>query len=609
MSGKEINIKGIKKEKYLENFAKALPVIFAASDTRKLVKAASDGDLERYKEALRAYKWKRTMDYNMVLVILSVIVAAAQAVINYASEHNGELDDDSKELGDLVEKILGNSLFSKLCNYIGEGNGESIKSTLENNLPQYLTLLKRLSGDLYGKKDDAFMKRAGDITRWIMSEKHIRQKLLPYITNAMDPKFGGAIKRGLNKKPKTPEDNRRIELDPGVRGTITEQLQEIFNECLTRAASQTVDDAMYDFLSKYDTKGKALYTNDVNKSYPGCKTFTVTDAKNVIFVASDKGDLRMFFNPATFKNMKTDDLYAEGQQCIEKYLAEKNSKGVSVEPVTEKVTLANGNEVVAVYNGKQSEMLKPIELLMFKLTDAGKAARYINSNAKNYKGIPPELIESVYRWSETLQNQPDILNLLKPEYRDTVGASVFLLKYVSDKNPVLTPTQKAFISRMDRDLSVRQVSGYVLKQIGGVNSLPQVKGADKPANQPAPAPTSTTPAQPAKPAQPKAAPQDPRVEKINAYLRDTAHANDDLFRAFKSKDHSLIILPAKIPAALQERWDAIQDQPARNKIVAMARYLINNVYDGLGERAWDGFDKESEFGEAIKKKKPVKKKK
>ncbi|MDO4200304.1 MAG: hypothetical protein Q4D57_06115, partial [Clostridia bacterium] len=110
------------------------------------------------------------------------------------------------------------------------------------------------------------------------------------------------------------------------------------------------------------------------------------------------------------------------------------------------------------------------------------------------------------------------------------------------------------------------------------------------------------PAQPAQPAQHEAAPQDPRVGKINAYLGDTTHNNDELFKAFKSKNDPLTIIPAKIPAELQGRWDKAPQIEAKNKIVAMASYLINSVYGGLGEKAWEGFDKTSAFGKAIKDK-------
>ena len=107
MADKEnkVEIKGVKNPDKLESFDKALPSIFAMGSTKNLIKAAASGDVEKYPQYLNSYKWKGTRDYNMVLIILSPIVVAMVAVNMYTEEHNGELDEGHRNLGNLVERF------------------------------------------------------------------------------------------------------------------------------------------------------------------------------------------------------------------------------------------------------------------------------------------------------------------------------------------------------------------------------------------------------------------------------------------------------------------------------------------------------------------------
>lgn len=217
--------KGIKSPNALENFSKALPSVLAKSDTKNVITTASKGgdpygDLTSYKEALKKLKLKGIRDYNFVLVIFSPIVAAAQAVINYAKTNNGNLDIEHKYLRKLVNDVLSHVDFrDHLCTNIGAGNGPEIKKTLER-FTHYKNLLKEVSGGIYGKNGDPFMERASQITKWKVNGNYITYKLIPFVQGVFDSKYAIAVRGGLSHA--TPENPAPIPPQASVapRGTM-----------------------------------------------------------------------------------------------------------------------------------------------------------------------------------------------------------------------------------------------------------------------------------------------------------------------------------------------------------------------------------------------------
>ncbi|MDO4199646.1 MAG: hypothetical protein Q4D57_02670, partial [Clostridia bacterium] len=195
--------------KELQNFEKALPPVFAASDTRKLVKAASKGNLEEYKDALKNYKWKFTRDYNVVLVILSVIVVAAQAINNHpkyqeSDEYkklsekdknalNKKIDDLKRRLDDLLAGS-GSRRLLEVFKLIGSGKGTQLRADL-NTFAKYRELVETLSEDnKYGQIDNPLIERASKISRWVVNKKYVNNKLLPYVTKLLGSKFASALR-------------------------------------------------------------------------------------------------------------------------------------------------------------------------------------------------------------------------------------------------------------------------------------------------------------------------------------------------------------------------------------------------------------------------------
>lgn len=231
----EVDVKGIKNEEGLKYFAQALPSVLAKSDTKAVIKAASEGDLDKYKEAIKNLKLKRITDYNFVLVIFSPIVAVAKAL------KRGKLGwsyGNSSIVAGYLSRLLGRIEFKVLCEKIGAGEGPTIKDSLER-VPGYKEFLGVLSDSKYGKNGDQFMQRAAAITPWKVNGKYVRQKLIPFVEKVFDSKYANAVRKGLPKGqapvPNDPEPKSDIseEYDPsyaaptGSKITFAELLLEI----------------------------------------------------------------------------------------------------------------------------------------------------------------------------------------------------------------------------------------------------------------------------------------------------------------------------------------------------------------------------------------------
>lgn len=216
----------ISNEKKLESFEKALPSVFATSSTKKIIRAASKGNLEEYGKTFKEYNWARTRDYNCVLLIFSPIVAAARAIINEGEKRGSKetLFDENKQEDEKWVKIinlLNNCLNNKaklgnLCNHIGSGKGKEIEQTLRN-FQDYNNLIGYL---VYGdetKKSDPLIKRSKNISSWKVNGKYIRNKLIPFI-KAINPKLGEIMEKSVLKTQQ--ESNASPEANLGNAATL-----------------------------------------------------------------------------------------------------------------------------------------------------------------------------------------------------------------------------------------------------------------------------------------------------------------------------------------------------------------------------------------------------
>ena len=198
-------VKKIKNEKKLASFEKALPSVFATSSTKKIIRAASKGNLEEYGKTFKEYNWARTRDYNCVLLIFSPIVAAARAIINEGEkrdskeplfDENEQEDEKWVKIINLLNKCLSNKAkLSDLCEHIGSGKGKEIEQTLRN-FQDYNNLIGYL---VYGNENNkivSLIERAKRITPWKVNGKYIRNKLIPFV-NAINPKLGEIMKKSV----------------------------------------------------------------------------------------------------------------------------------------------------------------------------------------------------------------------------------------------------------------------------------------------------------------------------------------------------------------------------------------------------------------------------
>lgn len=196
-------IKGIKDEKYLENFSKAIPSTFITSETKKLLNFASKGYVVHYSNILKNYKIKRTRDYNCVLLIFSPIVVAAQAIINIDTTSETLKKSDLSDLIDLIDSILESAKFKLLCTYIGAGEGSKI-SELLIKFPEYKKLFVFFSSET---KYTELIKRAQNISGWRTNGNYIKTKLIPFINHVIGQKFGNAINSSMQKQERISDED------------------------------------------------------------------------------------------------------------------------------------------------------------------------------------------------------------------------------------------------------------------------------------------------------------------------------------------------------------------------------------------------------------------
>ncbi|MDO4200076.1 MAG: hypothetical protein Q4D57_04930 [Clostridia bacterium] len=207
--------------KKLEAFSKTLEGAAVGSDTKKVVNAASEGNLTEYKKAIASYSWPFTRDYSMALLIFSPIVAAMQAVIKSKKQSDENPNDktDDKEFENLVNKIndvlytkiLYSNKLDELCKCIGSGDGEAISENL-NSFNEYKELLKMLSGNKYGNggESDKFIKRTSKMTSWITNKKFIKNLLIPFVQGILGAKYASKITKGLSLKDTHDIDSVKI---------------------------------------------------------------------------------------------------------------------------------------------------------------------------------------------------------------------------------------------------------------------------------------------------------------------------------------------------------------------------------------------------------------
>ncbi len=271
-------VKKIKNEKKLANFEKALPSVLATSSTKKIIRAASKGNLEEYGKTFKEYNWARTRDYNCVLLIFSPIVAAAQAIANEVKKRNSEepLFDKNKQedekwitIIELLNKCLSNEAkLGNLCNHIGSGKGKEIEQTLRN-FQDYNNLIGYL---VYGdetKKSDPLIKRSKNISSWKVNGKYIRNKLVPFV-NAINPKLGEIMKKSVLETNQVSNAGPTVEHQP-VK-TETSFTQNTPNQALSPSATSTAgsqEATSSPALNNYIKQKRKELIEEINKSING----------------------------------------------------------------------------------------------------------------------------------------------------------------------------------------------------------------------------------------------------------------------------------------------------------------------------------------------------
>ncbi len=181
--------------KDMRKFNETVKGALVGSDTKEVVNAASEGNLEKYKNKLNSYSWPRTRDYTMVILIFSPLVVAMQVIDNMKEDdESDETVTKFEKLAPLVDNILTRQYMLDLCKYIGEGNGNGIKETLKK-FSTYKDLLKAL-----GIQDNVITKlieRAGKITRWVRNKEYIEKYVTPFVYKALGSKFAAQITKGI----------------------------------------------------------------------------------------------------------------------------------------------------------------------------------------------------------------------------------------------------------------------------------------------------------------------------------------------------------------------------------------------------------------------------
>lgn len=243
----------IENEAYLDNFEKTLPSLFASSDTKKIVRAASDGNLVTYSESFKNYKWKQTRDYNCVLLIFSPVVAASQFVVNgreKQKDNPSEITQKEKDIISMVNRCFGSTKFKLLCEYIGRGDGPKISKLLESFL-EYNRLLSYL---VYGNettRNNYLPDRAYYITPWKSNGGYIKTKLLPFIKKAVSSKFASVIGSSMETPSST---------SPGEQDLAHKLFDNISNELEKHRSLVGNRKVSLRFCeSKDDLTGKAIY--------------------------------------------------------------------------------------------------------------------------------------------------------------------------------------------------------------------------------------------------------------------------------------------------------------------------------------------------------------
>ncbi len=122
----------------------------ATSTTKELVSAGVSG-ADKFPELFRKYTWRNTRDYNMALIIV--------AVIQYCLKKNISLGSINSE-----------SIFEMLK----KGNGNGLKKEMSKKT--FMDLLQEMMGGTTENNEpiiNAFLKRVGKITKWIVNGKDV----------------------------------------------------------------------------------------------------------------------------------------------------------------------------------------------------------------------------------------------------------------------------------------------------------------------------------------------------------------------------------------------------------------------------------------------------
>lgn len=126
----------------LNELNNVLAAPFMTPSSRSLIKAGWAGDIETFSRKLCEYSWQRVRDYTLVVIMLTVIVAASKAkeIKVDARQYNADVSrgDKSKReeipLSDYIKRKVNSFKFEKLFNRVFSigltGNGRSIANAM-----------------------------------------------------------------------------------------------------------------------------------------------------------------------------------------------------------------------------------------------------------------------------------------------------------------------------------------------------------------------------------------------------------------------------------------------------------------------------------------------
>ncbi|MDO4199832.1 MAG: DUF2263 domain-containing protein [Clostridia bacterium] len=176
----------------LQSMGDVLHTPFISISTRRLVKNGWSGKLGDFVKNLLKYRWKGTRDYSMAVIMVTIIVAASK----------------DEKLKNIIQREVSQSKLMQLFTKIGAGEGQVIKSFLDNKTTAgawFKTLFMGLLDNSQNKVDEIkrtnlwtnFTNQVGKMTPWKINEKYVRENLCNAIVKAFGAPYAKKVEEQL----------------------------------------------------------------------------------------------------------------------------------------------------------------------------------------------------------------------------------------------------------------------------------------------------------------------------------------------------------------------------------------------------------------------------